>query len=152
MAKTNNSKRDGIPKGLKRGAPAVITPPVETQILMGVRAGMSINTASAYAGVPKSTVHDYIKNNPDFSDKIQTIRETPLSLALMTVYQALEAGDLETSKWYIEQCRKREIERERARLMRAQRLNLRGADTDIIPAVLDMNAIVVELDRSTLGE
>lgn len=44
-----------------RGRPTTLTPEIQEKIIQAVRAGNYLETAAAYAGVPKNTLHDWLR-------------------------------------------------------------------------------------------
>lgn len=112
-----------------KGRPTVITEAVIQTLVEAFRAGASIREAAACAGVSKSAVCNYLKNNLDFQDKIQTLGATPSVMAKMVVFKAIQEGSVDVSRWLLEIELKRSSERERAKTLRAQRKALAIAGT-----------------------
>ena len=67
--------------------------------------GCNNSEACAYADIPESTFYDYIKANPEFSDKINKWKKNPALKAKHTIYQNL--SDPKIAQWWLER-RKRD--------------------------------------------
>lgn len=82
------------------GRPTVITSDVLIKLEYAFGIGSSASEACAYAGICRDTFYDYIKNNPDFSDKITDLQANPLLKARKAVFDDLD--NPKTAQWYLE--------------------------------------------------
>ena len=71
--------------------------------------GCTVDEASLYAEIDHSTYYNYIKNNPEYKDKIENLRNSPRMKARMNVVEKINKKCLETSKWYLERKAKDEF-------------------------------------------
>lgn len=76
---------------------------LETAFKMGCNA----EEARAFAEIPSTTYYDYLRNNPNFSQKIAMWRQNPVLKAKRTIYINLDNAD--TAKWYLERKCKEEF-------------------------------------------
>lgn len=92
------------------GRPTKFTPDVVSKILAAIRGGNYIETAAAWAGVSKSTVHDWLKQGATqekgkFKDFSESVGEA-LAHAEITdvnyVSDAAKKGDWRASAWRLE--------------------------------------------------
>lgn len=64
--------------------------------------GLSDREACLWAGIAPSTLYGYCKENPEFSERKELLKEKPKMKAKMVVAQRLNKNDLDTAKWYLE--------------------------------------------------
>ena len=64
--------------------------------------GWSLENSCNYAGVPASTFYDHQRRNPEIRSRLNLLREKPALVAKRNVAEAIMAGDVELSKWYLE--------------------------------------------------
>lgn len=79
-----------------------ITESVLRDIERAICWGWSMLNACNYAGIPERTYYDYVKRHPEFRSKIEMLRSRPELVAKRNISMRIEAGDIETSKWYLE--------------------------------------------------
>lgn len=71
--------------------------------------GATPKEAILHADVKSSTFYDYVRDNPEFSERIELLREkTPLK-ARIVVDNALDIGDVNTAKWLLERNKRAEF-------------------------------------------
>ena len=58
--------------------------------------------ACCYADVSKSTLYDYCQNNPEFSERKETLKNQPVMQARRIVQASLTDGDLATANRVID--------------------------------------------------
>ena len=56
--------------------------------------------ACFYANIGKSTFYNYVKAHPEFQDRIDELRKSPLIRARRTIINSLD--DVKTAEWYME--------------------------------------------------
>lgn len=76
--------------GTKRGRPTTVTPEKLLKLEDAFKMGCSATEAYIHADIPRSTYYDYIKANPDFSDKIDDWREHPILEARKKVMMGIK--------------------------------------------------------------
>ncbi len=84
------------------GRPREITPAVVRQLERSFQAGLNISEACVANNVPRSTFYDYLKYDKSFSDRISVLRTKPQIKAKLNIANAINEGDISTSKWYLE--------------------------------------------------
>ncbi len=131
-----------------KGRPCVITSDVLEKLIGAFQMGLSIREAAAFVGISKTAICDYLAKNPEFKDNVKTLQIKPSTLAKVTIYGALAAGDIEVSRWFLERQSKRESEKERARLMRVQRQEIeRASNPESLPdAIVDLTGHWARVD------
>lgn len=71
--------------------------------------GCTNREACFYANVKESTFYDYLKEYPEYSEKIDIWKSYEKIKARMVVHKALDKGDKEMAKWYLERKAKDEF-------------------------------------------
>ena len=94
------SKKDLEVKDI--GRPREITPTVVQQLERSFQAGLNISEACVANNVARSTFYDYLKYDKSFSDRISVLRTKPQIKAKLNIANAINEGDISTSKWYLE--------------------------------------------------
>ena len=84
-AKTTAAKRP-------RGRPTVMTPDKEKEILAIRTMGGSRNVAADYVGIAQGTLHDCIKRNADFSERVKNAEAKGQIRHLKKVSEPFPAG------------------------------------------------------------
>lgn len=106
------------------GRPTVMTPETLEKLKNGFLMGFSDSEACLYAEINPATLYNYQKENPEYIEYKEQLKENPKMIAKTTVYNRL-SRDVDTSKWYLERKSKNEF---------AQRSELTGKDgEDLLP-------------------
>ena len=71
--------------------------------------GCTIDEACLFAGITKPTLYTYFKENPDYRERVDTLRHHPKLKARFNIVKEIEDGKVETSKWYLERKAKDEF-------------------------------------------
>lgn len=74
----------------KVGRPTVDTPELRKKIEMAASYDCTHNEMALYAGISRETLHQIFKADEQFSDRIKTLRDTPVMLARETVIKAMK--------------------------------------------------------------
>ena len=69
--------------------------------------GGSDSEACFYANISKQTLYNYQKENPEFVDRKEALKEKPILKARQTVVKALD--DPKDAQWFLERKRKEEF-------------------------------------------
>ena len=93
-AKASKPKEKG--KG-RTGRPTVMVPEVLKKLERAYCGGATHGEAAAYADIHERTLHNYLKANPDFIQRIEGLKGRPRLLAKLIVLDKLEANDLATA-------------------------------------------------------
>lgn len=124
------------PKQGEKGRPPVDINEYFRKIEPFLKAGYSLYRASLLGGVPYSTIWDYYKQDPSFSEKVESLINAPSVRARQVWIEKINAGDYGAAKDWLER-------RERSEF--ATRQEQTGADGEPLPA---MKVIFVDDDDS----
>lgn len=91
------------------GRPRSITPEKLEKLEEAFKLGCNNREACFYADIAESTFYDFLKEYPEFSEKINVWKEYEKIKARMVVHKALEHGDKDMAKWYLERKAKDEF-------------------------------------------
>jgi hypothetical protein len=58
--------------------------------------------AAIYADIDESTLHRYRKENPEFSKRIETLRNMTKLKAKMNISKSIDKENVNDSKWFLE--------------------------------------------------
>lgn len=95
--------------GTDRGRPTVMTEALVNKMEYGFMKGLNITECCHYADISRQTFYNYVENNPDFMDRIEELRSNPSTTAKLNVVEAIEKGDTDLSKWWLERKNKDEF-------------------------------------------
>ena len=84
------------------GRPSKITPSVLRKLEEAYLLDATHLEAAIYAGISESTLHDYRKKNPEFSERMKVVRRMTGLQAKINITKAIKDGDIKVSKWYLE--------------------------------------------------
>lgn len=101
----------------KVGRPTAMTEEVIRKIEEVAALDGSIEEMAYYAGIHRDTIYAKMKEDKEFSDRINDLRERPILKARQTIVKGLEQPD--NARWYLERKKKLEF---------AQRSELTGKD------------------------
>jgi len=103
------TKKTITKKKENRGRPKAIKDEDLKKLEQAFSIGCTSREAIVHSGVKASTFYDYVRDHPEFSDRIELLKEkTPLK-ARMVVENALNKGDVNTAKWYLERKKRDEF-------------------------------------------
>lgn len=91
------------------GRPRAITPKTLEKLEEAFKLGCTNREACFYADVAESTFYDFLKEYPEYSEKIKMWKDYEKIKARMVVHKALEKGDRDMAKWYLERKAKDEF-------------------------------------------
>lgn len=94
------------PSKNKGGRPTTVTDPEIAKMEQAFAIGANVTEALNYAKISRDAYYRYLKNNPEFRNKFEELRTTPVLKALQTLYNNLDHPD--TAKWLLERRRKDE--------------------------------------------
>lgn len=77
-------------------------PKVRSSFLEGIIKFRSTEAAAFYAGISPSAYKSYARKHPEFRDKVKQWKKYRKIKAEHNVFEAIESGDLQTSKWLLE--------------------------------------------------
>lgn len=93
----------------KGGRPTVMTAEVVGKLELGFLKDLNITQCCHFAGISRQTFYEYCDKHPEFLDKIEELQSSPSMKAKVNIVDAIEAGDLELSKWWLERKSKDEF-------------------------------------------
>ena len=86
----------------KGGRPTVMTPAMVNKLEEGFLKGLSDAECCLYCGISKQTLYDYCNKHPEFTDRKEDLKKQPAVQAKLNILEALNDGDKDISKWYLE--------------------------------------------------
>jgi len=101
------------------GRPTIMTPSVVTKLEQAFSLDCTVSEACFYAGISRETYYEFLRREPAFVDRFDSLRNKPVLKARQTVYTALKNPQYAT--WYLERKAKKEF---------SSRQELTGADGD----------------------
>ena len=93
----------------KGGRPTVMTPEVVSKLEYGFMKGLNDTEACLYADISRQALYDYCNKYPEFADRKEELKKKPSIKAKLNIEEAIEAGDTDISKWYLERRNKEEF-------------------------------------------
>jgi len=85
-----------------KGRPSKLTPQVVTKLVAAFNMGYNDTEATAYSGISRKTFYDWMCDKPDFRNKINKAKMQPTLKAKEVLVNALNSGDLNAAKWWLE--------------------------------------------------
>jgi len=108
-AKTNPYLIDKPVEGKKkRGRPTVVTQLVVGKLEEAFAYDATVEEACFYAGINKDTYYEFIKKEPEFTDRVEELREASILLARRTILKDVST-DSDKALKYLERKRKGEF-------------------------------------------
>lgn len=93
----------------KIGRPTKMIPDVINKLEQAFSLGCTDVEACLHAGISKQTLYDYQKDNPDFLDRKEKLKEKLVLKARTVVAEALNKNDKGMATWYLERKKKAEF-------------------------------------------
>lgn len=84
------------------GRPTVMTPETIQKLEDGFLKGLSDRESSLYAGIVPQTLYNYCKDNPEFLERKEELKENVKMRAKLNIQEAIDAKDKQLSQWYLE--------------------------------------------------
>lgn len=91
------------------GRPTIMTNDIVGKLEYAFSKGCSDVEACLYANIHKSTLYEYCQKHPEFTDRKEELKHTPLLKARLNIEQAIVDGDKDMSRWYAERKAKHEF-------------------------------------------
>ena len=95
--------------GNKGGRPTVMTEEIVSKLEYGFMKGLNVTECCHYADISRTTFYDYLEKNPEFSNRIEELKSSPSTRAKLNIVEAIENGDADLSKWWLERRNKDEF-------------------------------------------
>lgn len=64
--------------------------------------GASDREACLYADINPTTLYEYQLEHPEFAERKESLKQSPLFKARVAIESALDRGDTQTARWYAE--------------------------------------------------
>lgn len=93
----------------KVGRPTKMTAEVIGKLEILFAKGLTDREACLLANINPSTLYDYCNENPEFSERKEELKQHPTAKARLNVTEAIENGNEELSKWWLERKAKAEF-------------------------------------------
>lgn len=97
--------------------------------------------ACLYVGIAPATLYNYCSDNPDFLEEKEYLKEQPKIKAKMNLEEAINNGDKDISKWYLERKSRNEFSLK-------QELDLGNKDGK--PLAIDLTSLTIEQIKDIL--
>lgn len=95
--------------GTNRGRPTIVTDAVVAKLEYGFMKGLNVTECCHYADISRNCFYEYLEKNPEFKDRIEELKSNPSTMAKLNVVEAIENGDTDLSKWWLERRSKDEF-------------------------------------------
>lgn len=79
------------------------------KLIEGFSFGLTDREACVYAGCSKQWLYDYCKDNPNFTDQKEALKDNPKIKAKRIIDNSLDEKDKDIAKWYLERKAKDEF-------------------------------------------
>ena len=93
----------------KVGRPSVMTDEVLQKLEYGFMKGLTDDQACSYADIAPSTLYNYCAEHPKFLERKEQLKNSPSVKAKLNIVEAIEKGNAELSKWWLERKEKNEF-------------------------------------------
>lgn len=93
----------------KVGRPTVMTKETIQKLEYGFLKGLTDEQCCCYADISTSTLYNYCNDNPEFMERKEQLKNNPTIKAKLNIVEAIEQGDRDISKWYLERKEKNEF-------------------------------------------
>ncbi len=84
------------------GRPKVMTPETISKLEEAFLVGATDKEACFVANISPATLYEYCKENPEYSERKEALKDMPKFLAKKNVTEAINDGDKSLSQWYLE--------------------------------------------------
>lgn len=93
----------------KVGRPTVMTKETLDKLELLFAKGLTDREACVIADINPQTLYNYCNENPDFLERKEELKKHPTAKARLNVTEAIEKGDADMSKWWLERKAKDEF-------------------------------------------
>ena len=91
------------------GRPTIMTDAIVSKLEYGFMKGLNVTECCHYADISRNCFYEYLDKNPEFKDRIEELKSNPSTKAKLNVVEAIENGDTDLSKWWLERRNKDEF-------------------------------------------
>ena len=93
----------------KVGRPTVMTEETLRKLEQGFLMGLSDTKCCAFADISTTALYEYCTKHPKFAERKELLKNSPAIQAQINVVTAINNGDEDMSKWYLERKCKEEF-------------------------------------------
>ena len=87
----------------KEGRPTIVTEEVVRKLESILQLGVNDTTACQYAKISRDTFYDHLKNDPHFSDRIQSAKDlVTIAAGQVVTNDIVQNRDVTSAKWWLE--------------------------------------------------
>jgi len=122
------------------GRPTVMTPETIDKLEQSFLMGASDKEAIFQANISSAAFYAYCKDNPDFQERKEHLKESVKFRARLNVVKAIDSGDKNLSQWYLERKAKDEF------AQRSEHTGAEGKDLTIEPSD-ELKALTLKLNE-----
>jgi hypothetical protein len=108
LEKRNNDKEVRT-MAEKVGRPTKMTDEVIGKLEILFAKGLTDREACLLANIHPSTLYDYCNANEEFAERKEALKQHPTAKARLNIIEAIEKGDEDMSKWWLERKAKEEF-------------------------------------------
>lgn len=87
----------------------MMTPEIVGKLEYGFLKGLNDTECCLYAGISRQALYDYCNKYPEFADRKEELKKQPSTTAKLNIVEAIDNGDIDISKWYLERRNKEEF-------------------------------------------
>jgi ACT domain-containing protein len=91
------------------GRPTIMTDAIVSKLEYGFMKGLNVTECCHYADISRNCFYEYLDKNPEFKDRIEELKSCTSARAKLNVSEAIDNGDKELSKWWLERRNKDEF-------------------------------------------
>ena len=84
------------------GRKTKMTDAVVNKLEQAFLAGCTDTEACLYAGITRTTLHNYCTEENGFQNRKELLKDQPIMLSRFTILDKLKEGDIGTAKWVID--------------------------------------------------
>ena len=84
------------------GRPTLMTLDVINKLEEAFSKGLNITHACIFANISRETFYNYCQRTTGFLDKCNSLQQQPSIKAKILINEAIDGGDVNTAKWYVE--------------------------------------------------
>lgn len=98
-----------VPSAVGIGRPTVLTPETLNKLEEAFSYGATDKEACFVSGISHQTLYNYQKENPDFIDRKEALKDMPKYQARANIAKAIKSRSVPVSQWYAERKMKDEF-------------------------------------------
>lgn len=91
------------------GRPTIMTDEVLIKLETAFSVDATVREACIFAGISEAPYYNYVKDHPEFKEKVENLRAQPILKCRQNVMSAINSGDRRMSRWYLERKNKQEF-------------------------------------------